>query len=159
MFYLGGFDMIKVFQSIYNGSKDLGQFSFEKVVDLHVPPEFDAAKFLVWGRVVMQNNDGDPQNATAEMTTADGNTILDKVDVRIPASDTNNNVFSPGALAVSLQGIFSLPCSDPESDQIVDIRCATFKGNAIEASLILMVVDDIQKTTDGENFSKWCNKF
>jgi hypothetical protein len=43
-----------------------------------------AGDYVVFARVGVQNNDGDPQNATARITLRDGASLSDMVDVRIP---------------------------------------------------------------------------
>jgi hypothetical protein len=51
----------------------LHNFGDTEILRLWVP---DAVIFVVFGRVVISNADGDPQNATARLTTFDGATEL-----------------------------------------------------------------------------------
>ena len=95
----------------------------------------DVGKFVIVGRVVIMNHDGDSQFATARLTTLDGKTELDKVGVRIGGvSETQ---------AISLQAVMELG-PGKNTDPIVDIRCATYKGLAEHASLLAIQVDDLR---------------
>lgn len=80
--------------------------------------------YLIFGRVVISNSDGDPQNATAQITLDDGNVIADRADVRI---------VSGGAQAISLQGTAEVDPNRP--GRIVDIRCSTQRGYVKQISL------------------------
>lgn len=116
------------FTETHEGIVTLDNFNDKVVVRLRIP---DAGKFVVFGRVVITNYDGDPQNANARLTTFDGATEIDRVNVRITRGDHS----------ISLQGTLSLP--SPASNNIVDIRCATYKGLAREATLFAISVDDL----------------
>jgi hypothetical protein len=92
----------------------------------------DEGKYVIFGRVVISNWDGDAQNASARLTTFDGATELDRADVRVDGS---------GLQSISLQGTLTLP--SPNSNAIVDIRCSTFKGGALESTLFAILVDGL----------------
>jgi hypothetical protein len=77
------------------GSVILHNFADSVVVRVDLRPT-DVGKFVVFGRVVIQNWDGDSQFATARLTTLDGKTELDTVTVRL-----QDGVVSQ---SVSLQG-------------------------------------------------------
>jgi hypothetical protein len=115
------------------GSVILHNFADSVVVRVDLRPT-DVGKFVVFGRVVIQNWDGDSQFATARLTTLDGKTELDTVTVRLQ----DGVVSQP----VSLQAAFELGTHN--TDPIVDLRCATFKGLAEQASLFVVQVDDLK---------------
>jgi hypothetical protein len=99
----------------------------------------DGVKYVILGKVVIQNIDGnDAQNATARLVTDDGKTELDKANVRIAKQDGND----VGAQSVSLQGMLDLSTED----NIVDLRCSLPHpgGNAIEAELFAIPVDNFK---------------
>jgi hypothetical protein len=115
------------------GTVQLHNFNDTVIVRLEKLRE---GKYVVFGRVVIHNSDGDNQNASAAVTTLDGATQLDRADVRIAGGG--------GAIdqAVSLQATYTLP--SPGTDSTVDIRCATYNGAAVEASLFAILVDGIE---------------
>ncbi len=115
-------------------------------------PLRDGGKFVVFGRVIAVNGDNDAQNATAQLITGKGSTVLDRVDVRIPSSSLGNEK----SAVLSLQGVFSLPCDDPFTTPVVELRCSTYDGWFNQPSLILIVVDDLQTSSNGINFSPFC---
>jgi hypothetical protein len=112
----------------------LRNFAPTVVVRLRVD---DAGEYVIFGRVVIHNGDFSDQNATAQLTTLDGGTELDRADIRLAATDDFG--LSPGAQSVSLQGILTLPSNT--ADNVIDIRCATFFGLASQASLFAVTVD------------------
>ena len=68
------------------------------------------------------------------MTTLDGKTELDNVVILI-GDDSD-------AKSISLQGVLEL--GKHNTDSIVDLRCATYKGKAEHGSLILIQVDNVK---------------
>jgi len=114
------------------GTQTLANFADTTIVRLRVA---DSGKFVIFGRVVIHNSDGDPQNAAARLATFDGATELDKVDVRIGGAGDADS------LSLSLQGLMVLP--DALNSNVIDLRCATFAGVAREASLFALSVDEI----------------
>jgi hypothetical protein len=44
--------------------------------------------WVIFGKVVIANFDGDPQNANAQMLAQDSNIILDQADFRIPGGNS-----------------------------------------------------------------------
>ena len=120
-----------VFHNI-GGIVDLHNFNDTLAVKLRVR---DAGKYVIWGKVVIANSDGSSQNASARLTTLDGVTELDRTDVRIDKiSDANKQ-------CLYLQATMVLP--DKSANDVIDIRCATFSGNAQESSLFAMLVDGL----------------
>jgi hypothetical protein len=77
--------------------------------------------YVVVGRVVIRNFDGDGQEASARITVRDGSVISDRVVVRIGGGE---------AQTLALQGTLKVNNGD-----IVDIRCSTFAGAAGHSSL------------------------
>jgi hypothetical protein len=113
------------------GGVDLNNSGDTVVVRLTLP----VGSFIIFGKTVMSNADGDEQDATARLTTMDGATELDRADIRI--SGFNNE--AQGAQEVSLQAALALTNDSP--DRIVDLRAQTYKGNAYEAKLYAIQVD------------------
>ena len=124
-----------VFYSTNPGIVNLHNFADSVVLRIDLRPT-DVGKFVVFGRVVISNWDGDPQFAIARLTTLDGKTELDKVDVRI--GDWSNNP----SQSISLQAVLEL--GQPNADPIVDLRCATFRGNVQQATLFVIQMDDLK---------------
>src|SRR5262249_28061940 len=93
-------------------------------------------KFVVFARVVLENWDDDDQFAIARLTTLDGKTELDRVDLSIPGSGDGN------IQSVSLQAVLDL--GQRGTDPIIDLRCATWKGRTSQASLFVISVDDLK---------------
>ena len=102
------------------------------IVSLRLPP---TGKFVIWGKVQFFA-DVHPTICTARLTTLDGATQLDFLEV-----------IQSGLTAVSLQ--CTLDVSQPNANQVVDLRCMlaeaiegeTFAGSAQFASLIAIQVD------------------
>jgi hypothetical protein len=111
----------------------LNNFNEQVVVRLRVP---DSGEYVIFGRLVIINEDGDPQNAGARLTTFDGVTELDKADVRL------DSVSDGGSQAISLQATLHLPSH--EANDVIDIRCGTFSGAARNATLFAISVDGLQ---------------
>jgi hypothetical protein len=114
---------------------NVGLANFNDVTVLRL--ELTRGLWVIMGRVVMGNDDGDGQNASARLTTADGSIELDRADLRLDKGGEGSEA------AVSLQATLST------AKQIVDIRCATFKGHARQASLIAFTVDQIEESNPG----------
>lgn len=86
--------------------------------------------FVLFGKVNMSNLATTPEALVANLTTDDGNMILDVVQLSVPANS--------GACMV-LQGVLNLARTDENG--IVDIRCATVNGTANWAQLTAIPVD------------------
>ena len=85
-----------VYTASNSGGENLNNFVDTVIVRLRVQ---DAGQFLILGKVVILNDDGDFQEADARLTTLDGETELDRADVRIgPAGGSFT-----GAQEISLQ--------------------------------------------------------
>jgi hypothetical protein len=118
----------------------LENFNDTVVVRLAVPK----GQYVVFGKVSLRNSDGDPQNATARLTSQDGFNIIDQADIRVGRSEGifhSTNFTSTNS--ISVQGTFTV---DGEGE-IVDIRCATFRGNVSQASLIAIGAENLAVTT------------
>jgi hypothetical protein len=105
------------------GETQLEHFADQAILRLSVGP----GTYVVFGRVVMWNLDGDFQNASARITSHDGTNLVDSVGMR----------FGGGSHVVHLQGTLVVR---PGSTDIVDIRCGTFHGLARESSLFALEV-------------------
>jgi hypothetical protein len=89
--------------------------------------------YLIFGRVVIRNDDGDAQAASARSTVKDGADLVDRTDVRIPGGQ--------GTQALHLQGTARV---NPGTTEIVDIRCSTFRGFASQSSLLALQIDRLR---------------
>lgn len=112
---------------------------FEEKVILRLNVRDDVGNYLIIGKVILTNQDGDYQDARARLTTLEGKTNLDRADVRIGPY----NEPSVGAQEISLQATMSLPSS--YTSPYVELRCSTFAGSAQHAKLYAVQVDDIQR--------------
>ncbi|GEM_PF-2274086 len=92
----------------------------------------EAGAYVVFARVGIQNDDGDPQNASVRITVRDGADLSDRVDVRIPGA-SRYSVYLQGTLRV-----------DPGKTEILDIRCSTFRGAASQSSLFALPVSELR---------------
>jgi hypothetical protein len=106
------------------GGTVLNHFGEQTILRLGVGP----GTYVVFGRVVVQNDDGDGQNTGARITSHDGSNLIDSVSIRVPGGSANT---------VHLQGTLIVP---PNRTDVVDIRCGTFKGFAKESSLFAIEV-------------------
>lgn len=86
--------------------------------------------YLVFARVVIQNDDRDPQNASARISH-DEEFIIDRVDVRIAGG---------ARTSISLQGTLRVD-SRP---QRVNLRCITFNGSASQSSIFAVEVSEFR---------------
>jgi hypothetical protein len=106
------------------------------VVQLRVP---NTGNYLVLGRVMLGNAGTTSMGATAFLTTLDGATVLDSVIVTVPTGG--------GSVCTALQG--TLNVSAPNSNEIVDIRCASLNATALSGasanscSLMVISVDQL----------------
>ena len=109
------------------------------VIRLRVP---DPGKYVVFGRLVAVNmvlplsGGVEATNASVRLTTFDGETELDKVDIRV-----FNDSFGSVNVSVCLQGTLILP--GIVANGIVDIRCIIANGAVQEVSLFAILVDDL----------------
>lgn len=83
--------------------------------------------YVLIGRVVIENQDDDDQDATAAITKNDNDVAhaIDKARVRIRGGY--------GRVAVALQAVVTI--DKGQTDVIFDIKCNTNKGFATQASL------------------------
>jgi hypothetical protein len=126
--------------AVFNSANGIGLGNFDetRVVQLQLPPlppgpPPQVGRYVLFGKVVIANRDGDPQNASARMIT-DGAIELDRVDVRIAEQGQNDRQ------TITLLGHFTQNVGRP----IIDIRCATFDGEASQADLYAIRVDELQ---------------
>lgn len=91
----------------------------------------ELGEYVIFGRVVIRNDDGDPQGVSARSTTRDGANLVDSVNVRMPGESSQT---------IHLQGTARVDAG-PE---IVDIRCSTFRGFASQSSLFAIHVDRLR---------------
>ncbi|MEU6587283.1 hypothetical protein [Nocardia sp. NPDC046763] len=111
----------------------LHHFNYEPLCRLAVAPvgggKAPAGDYLVFGRVVIANFDDDFQDATARITAYDGTVLIDEATIRVS---------SGLRVAVSLQGTIHL-----DSETILDLNAGTYEGEAGQASLIAIQVDQL----------------
>lgn len=117
---------------VADGTAYVHNFDDQVIVRLALPAE----KIGVWmllGRALIFNNDGDAQDASARLTANDGAIELDRVDdMRIP---------STSGQPVSLLG-FLRP--EHPAEPIVDLRCSTYNGTVNWGKLYALLVDDVR---------------
>lgn len=103
------------------------------VVQLRLPTTTGA--FAVWGNVTLASpaSATSVQSCSVSITTLDGATQLASTEVLVPTPGAQ------GAQCVALHGILNL--SQPNANEIVDIRCAMqTSGSAFGASLLAIAV-------------------
>ena len=104
------------------------------VVQLRVP---NTGTYLVLGRLAVKvpapASGKPPLTAQAFLTTLDGATVLDEVDIQ----------FAPqgSGACITLQGTLNVTATN--SNEIVDIRCGCLFGGASFGSLIAISVDQL----------------
>lgn len=87
-------------------------------------------RYALFGKVVIQNDDSDAQNANAKLRGDDGHTILDASDIRLPGDNSIRTT-------IQLEGVLTVV----DSKAIVDISCATWSGSVTQGVLIAIQVD------------------
>ena len=115
---------------LVGGDADVILLNFAEQVMTRIQLRESGGHVLVLGKVVIVNSDTSDQNATARLTTVDGQVELDRVDVRIP---------SQGSQCLSLNGWIT--GADAAAGQFVDLRCSTFEGRAKKVRLNAILVD------------------
>lgn len=119
-------------------------------------------KYVVFGKVVLVNLDhgGDPQDVSVTLITDNAN-VLDRVDTRIAGynqmqgggpSPPPVNLSITGSLSISLQGTLD---TLKLSSNTVYLQASTYQGQAVQASLIAISVDDILGQTGTQNQPTW----
>ena len=88
--------------------------------------------YIIIGRVVIRNDDGDGQAASARSSVRDGSVTVDRADIRLPGSSSQT---------IHLQGTARVEAGTTE---LVDIRCSTFRGFASQSSLFAIQVDQLR---------------
>jgi hypothetical protein len=101
----------------------------ETVLRLGVGP----GTYLVFGRVVVVNNDEDRQDVHARMTSKDGTGLIDSVSVRLPVALSSQTLGLQGTLIVR-----------PRDTDVIDIRCETHNGFAGQSSLFTIEVSGLK---------------
>jgi len=100
-------------------------------------------RYVVFGKVVLSNLDGDTQSARVQLAARDGGIILKENSVLLEHLPNGNS-----------QSILILGTATVEdSAYIVDLRCATFDGEARQTSLVAIAVDDLRvgDSRDGDD--------
>lgn len=96
--------------------------------------------YVIWGRVVIDNLDGSPQNGGAALMAGPGAaTQIDSANIRISQDDSTPDPTQAGGQTVSLLARLKLPVNTP--DFIVQINGWTYNGTATQARLIAISVD------------------
>jgi hypothetical protein len=97
-------------------------------------------RHVVFGKAALLNFDGDPQNATVSLITKDGAVVLTEMDVRIERNGDGHTQ------SVAVRALLGADDSD-----FVDLRCTTFNGDASDAVLMAIPVDDVVAGTAVED--------
>src|SRR5262249_32778329 len=139
--------------AVFNENSDQGPITLQNFVNedavaiLVQAPDGGHQSFAIFGKVLIENFDGDAQNASVELRydfphSHFGSVLIDITSVRIPSNS---------AQSVSLEAVLTLP--DPSSTSLkarVFILCNTFNGRASLAQLIALAVDEIH-ASDGKS--------
>jgi hypothetical protein len=101
------------------------------------------ANYVIFGRVVIRNNDGDPQDAHAWLTVGGSRTYLDEVDTRIAGNSSGTSTVESrqGGQSISLQGHLTVAATVKTAR--VFLSCQTYDGYATNISLFAISVDGI----------------
>lgn len=113
----------------------LKHFDETVVLRLDLRPT-DTGKYVVFGRVSIENWDDDAQFASAKLTTLDGKTQLDRVDVRLSGHEDGSRQ------TLCLQAILEL--GNSKATPIVDLRCSSHMARAAQAKLVVISVDEVK---------------
>ncbi|GAA3113702.1 hypothetical protein GCM10010520_67210 [Rhizobium viscosum] len=103
----------------------LGHFRETPILSIQLA----TGSWMLIGRVLVANTDGDPQLATAAFKVRSALTFPDRLDRTINA----NSLFT-----FPLMGVLDLP-----SDDTVDLVAATFEGEAVHCSIMAVPVDEL----------------
>lgn len=123
--------VVMAFSDANKAGRSLGKFKMERLVDLTLTN----SQYLIFGKVVLGNADGDPQNASAQLRRGDGESFvtLDETSVRLPSADDPNRTEVSVQAAVDFGSVHA-PVS-------VELACATFQGHASQAQLAAIHLD------------------
>jgi hypothetical protein len=114
-------------------------YNFETTVAVRV--RVREGKYVIVGTLTLGNFDGDQQNASAQLRSGDGGTILDQADLRVAGMDGDD----PQWVSVALLGTLEVP--EGQGDEIVDIACASYNVAVKHVRLVATRVDDLIDTT------------
>jgi hypothetical protein len=116
------------FSEANNVGLHLEEFEMTKVVSL----DLTNSPFLIIGKVVLDNADGDPQNAHVQLRRQDGEDFvtMDETVVRLFDAGKPNRVAASVQVGVDLQ----IPT-------VVELACGTHDGNASQAQLAAIKLD------------------
>src|SRR5262245_23295580 len=95
--------------------------------------ELSQGDWIVWGRVVLFNKDGDDQPFTAQLCGDVGVSDVGVID------DVGYRIEGEGAETLSLQGGVSL-----RRTETVTLQCNTYRGSALQGSIVAVKVDAIE---------------
>jgi hypothetical protein len=128
----------RVFIATRTSQQLLNDFNDEIVLQVDLSRvRIDSGLFIVFGRVVVTSFDSSPQWATARLATLNGSIELDRVDINLGGGYAGWD-----SAPISLQGKLNL-VNNPDADTIVEIRCVTYNGEARQATLFVVQVDEI----------------
>ena len=113
------------------GDFTLSEFHDVTACHLTVPP----GRYVVFARVLIRNGDDDPQNASATLVDRNNGFVMDRLDLRIPGKNDNS------LMVFSLQGTLDVS----GNINVVDLRCATFAGDAFNSSIFAVQVSEIKQ--------------
>jgi hypothetical protein len=123
--------------SVNDGGLPLHNFNDTTVTEILITPPTDRAQtnWVVHGKVVLGNLDGNPQNASAWLVLMVGDTptIIDRADVRI---DQYGNTVS-----ICLLAVFQAKQLLINKEIEVELHCQTYQGHVQWAKLVAMSTD------------------
>ncbi len=111
------------------GSKNVSGFIDSSPLQLTVSKP---GLYVVFARVVLSNDDGDAQNASARISH-DEEFVMDRVDLRLPSGMRTS---------ISLQGTLRVQGGQKQ----VNLLCQTWKGTAHQSSICAMEVSELRNT-------------
>jgi hypothetical protein len=116
--------------------RSLDNFQMKRLVSL----DLTNSRYLIFAKVVLDNADGDAQNAEAQLRRQQGDQFekLDATTVRLAGSGDDDRT------EVSLQVGIQF-----DSATTVDLACATFRGNASQAQLAAIQLDFLNEEPSG----------
>jgi hypothetical protein len=119
----------------YSGAAiPLGHFNETPVLNL----QWIGGNVLVQGRVMITNADGDYQKTQVWLTQGYPPNTIDYVEWMMPGTGGRDN-WETGQMFYLSGWAFNLP-----PNGIIEIRCATFNGNAYNPRLTATLVDDFR---------------
>jgi hypothetical protein len=123
--------------SVRDGSLPLNNFQDISVTEILISPMSDKkpTNWVVHGKAVLANQDGDAQNASAWLALKNGDevtAVIDRADVRIDQYGNTVSICLLGVVQAKLVG---------QQDCEVELHCSTYRGHVVYTKLAAMSTD------------------